>query len=348
MDESDRLPEVNVTFSERWWHVRGGFDFSAQNWLDPLLRTEQDRSMRRWLFEHFGDVGLGEADPQPRPNIEAYGHRFVPALFGCEIRYAEDQAPCEVPLHLDPEAMALLQVPNLETAEVARKARSDAGTLKKRYGSCDGGINYGGPLNAGLSIVGQELLAAFAIAPFAAAHVLGIIAQLIIRLHDELSALISPNLYDPKNRRLGLGNCPVIAISPQIYLEQVLPFDKCLRAQSAEFSLHHCGIISNYLAAYQQLAPLASVQPGWGSDIAAVRRTFPEARLSLLIECSALPRMSLEDLDEVVLQMLGEARPLALVQDIQIAYLGNDISDDYVRHIRTCHKRLQDKIRAFN
>jgi hypothetical protein len=136
-----QLPEVNVTFSEQWWHERCGADFSEQIWIDPILRTERDMAMRRWLYEHFGDVGIGEADPKPKPNIEAYGHRFMSALFGCQIHYENNRPPCEVPLYLNADQMAVLPIPNFETSPVLRKARADAEILTKKYGYCDGIIN---------------------------------------------------------------------------------------------------------------------------------------------------------------------------------------------------------------
>lgn len=346
MSAAIRLPEVNVTFSEQWWYERSGIDFSEHSWTDPILRTERDMAMRRWLYEHFGDAGLGEADPKPMPTIEAYGHRFVPALFGCEVRYAKNQAPCEVPLYLDIEHMGTLEAPDLDTAPVIRKAKADAEVLTKKYGWCDGTINWGGPLNAGMSIIGQELLTAFAVAPDAASHVLNTVAKTLIRLHDEVCATISPQFHNPKNRTIFIGDCQVIMVSPKTYHEYVLPHDLWLRNQAVEYHLHHCGRITSYLDAYSELSPLAWIQPGWGSDIAATRRTFPEATISMLMECSALRQLPMVEMDEVVFGMIAAAQPLAKVQDIWIADVSSDISDDYIRHLRTCHLRLRDRLLA--
>jgi hypothetical protein len=343
-----RLPEVNVTFSEQWWYERSGIDFSERNWTDPILRTERDMAMRRWLHERLGDVGMGEADPKPLPTIEAYGHRFVPALFGCQIRYEKNQAPCEVPLYLNIDQMAELQTPDIDTAPVTCKARSDAEILTKKYGWCNGAINWGGPLNASMSIVGQELLTAFAVAPEAADHVLGTVAKTLIRLHDEICAPISPQLYNPKKRGIFIGDCQVIMVSPKTYREQILPHDKWLRAQASEYHLHHCGKITNYLDAYSELSPLAWIQPGWGSDISATRRTFPESTISMLMECSVLQKVPMSEMDEIVFNMIAAARPLSKVQDIWIADVSSDISDDYIRHLRTCHLRLKNRLLALD
>ena len=47
----ENCPEVNVSFSEQWWHDRGGFDFSQGSWPDPTLRTERHLPRPRWLYE---------------------------------------------------------------------------------------------------------------------------------------------------------------------------------------------------------------------------------------------------------------------------------------------------------
>jgi len=89
------LPKTHAkpTFSEAWFHSRYGLTFGERYCTDPVFRTEQDREARRLLYERFGQAGIGEKDPRPLPHLEVCGHRFLPALFGCEIVYQDDQAP---------------------------------------------------------------------------------------------------------------------------------------------------------------------------------------------------------------------------------------------------------------
>jgi hypothetical protein len=184
--------------------------------------------------------------------------------------------------------------------------------------------------------------------PEAASHVLDVVAKLIVRLHDEICAPISPKSFDPKKRHIFIGDCPVIMLSPKTYRERVLPHDKWLRAQASTLGLHHCGKITNYLEAYRELSPISWLQPGWGSDIAATRRAFPEATISMIMECSSLPGTPMEDIDEIVFNLFAAARPIAKIEDIWVTDVGLDISDDYIRHLRTCHLRLKERLLALS
>ena len=75
MTDPKHTPPVTIEFSAKWFHTRFGLDFGEKSWRDPILRTEQDCQMRRLLHEAYGELGIGEADPKPRPNVEAYGPR---------------------------------------------------------------------------------------------------------------------------------------------------------------------------------------------------------------------------------------------------------------------------------
>ncbi len=52
-----------------WWHHAAGVSFDRSFYLDSETRIQNDLTMRRTLYEHFGDMGLGEADPKPRPIV---------------------------------------------------------------------------------------------------------------------------------------------------------------------------------------------------------------------------------------------------------------------------------------
>jgi len=64
------------------------------------------------LYERFGDVGLGEPNPKPKPIINA-SMTALPAVFGCEIIYQDDAIPWAVPLNLSEDQVMKLEVPDL-------------------------------------------------------------------------------------------------------------------------------------------------------------------------------------------------------------------------------------------
>ncbi len=141
------FPKIDISFAPQWWRANYGMDFGAEFWADPVERTERDMRQRRLLFERFGDVGLGEEHPRPHPSIEAYGHRFMAALWGCAIKYQADQAPAAEVLPDPYERMVRAEVPDFDSSPIIQRAYAEAKLLTERYGWCDGAVNVGGPLN---------------------------------------------------------------------------------------------------------------------------------------------------------------------------------------------------------
>ncbi len=336
---TDVFPPVEVTFAPAWWRAKYGMDFGESAWRDPIRRTELDRERRRLLYERFGEVGLGEADPPPRPNIEAYGHRFMAALYGCEIRYLPDQDPAALALPGAADRMASLRAPDLAASSVVRRAFAEAKLLRERYGSCDGSINIGGPLNNAVSVFGEEILAACLAQPALARRTLQVMAETVLAVYYGVMCAINGQEVTTPRPGWGIGNCPVCMISPETYRAVVLPVDRCLREQFIGFGLHHCGVFHPYAEAYAELRP-DSLDVGWGSDLRRVREVFPSTPMSLMIEAAALVGKSERELDALVAQTAEAAVPLALVTKLWVAEIGPDISDGTVRSLVTAPRRL--------
>lgn len=65
----DRFLPVELVFNPNWWYHTAGISFDEKFYLDIDTRIQNDVTMRRVLHERFGALGLGEANPQPRPII---------------------------------------------------------------------------------------------------------------------------------------------------------------------------------------------------------------------------------------------------------------------------------------
>ena len=52
--------KYDITFHPSWWHENAVIDFTQQFFDDPEYRMEADVKMRKTLYEHFGDLGIGE------------------------------------------------------------------------------------------------------------------------------------------------------------------------------------------------------------------------------------------------------------------------------------------------
>ena len=92
-----------AVFNPRWWRHAAGISFERPFYFDPAARVRNDVMMRRVLHQRFGDIGLGEAEPQPRPvagSLHVAGGFVIPALLGADIRFEPDAAPQPLPAPL--------------------------------------------------------------------------------------------------------------------------------------------------------------------------------------------------------------------------------------------------------
>jgi hypothetical protein len=325
------LPRTHAkpTFSEAWFHHNHGLTFSEKYFFDPVFRTEQDREALRLLYARFGQAGIGEKDPQPRPHLEVCGHRFMSALLGCEIVYQDDQAPSYRHLPITSEAdIAAISRPDLETNRWAQEFRKQGALLLARYGSTDAAINHGGPINVASSVLGTDALLYLSEAREVMGNFLDLIADICIESYDKLTVPFDPKLA--AGREMFIGNCPVMMINPRTYREVVLPADLRFRKGVQKFGLHHCGPMDRYLEDYKRLEPLEFIEVGWGSNVAAVRQAFPTAILDLLINVYDACNMTASTLRDVISDMVKQGSPQHRIRDIWMADIGADVSDRVV------------------
>jgi hypothetical protein len=327
----ENLPKTHArpTFSEAWFYSNYGMTFGEKYCSDPIFRTEQDRAARRLLYDRFGEAGIGEKDPQPRPHLEVCGHRFLPGLFGCDIIFQDDQAPsCNHLPVTSAEELASIPRPNLETNRWAQEFRRQGAILLNRYGAVDASINFGGPLNGTSTILGNDGLVYLAESPETMTRFLSMIADVCVEAHDKLTVAFDPEAA--AGRRLFIGNCPVMMISPATYTQVVLPADLHYRKQIQKFGLHHCGQMDKYLDAYQELQPVSFIEVGWGSNVAAVHQAFPDSKLDLMINIYDLQNMPQQAVRELIAKMVRESGSLASLRDVWVADIGPEVSDESI------------------
>ena len=90
---------LGVGFYPDWWNKHYGISYDRNYYFDPETRIAARLEMDRRLYERFGDVGLGDPDPKPKPFI-TFGMVMLPAVFGCEIVFKKDALPWAMPLNL--------------------------------------------------------------------------------------------------------------------------------------------------------------------------------------------------------------------------------------------------------
>ena len=226
------------------------------------------------------------------------------------------------------EDVAAIPKPNLATHRWAQEFRRQGEILLRRYGSTDAAINFGGPLNGAVTILGNAALLYLSESPDTMTRFLSTIADVCVDCYDNLTIAFDRTV--PAGREMFIGNCPVMMVSPSTYAEVVQPADLRFRGQVSRFGLHHCGQMDRYLEAYQRLRPVEYVEVGWGSNVAAVRQAFPDAKLDLMINIFDLQSMSRPAVEELILKMVRAAGPVSLLRDLWVADIGPEVPDALV------------------
>lgn len=288
---ADQFIPIELVFNPNWWYQTASISFDESFYFDPEARIRNDVIMRRVLHERFGEMGMGEPDPQPRPIIGSQhvaGGFVIPALLGAKIRFEKDAAPQPLPVHIDVEQIAAMEKPDFRITWPMNAFILQMDALEAEWGSLVGGMNTDGLLNAAYHFYGQDLFVDFYEAPDRVRRFLDMIGELIVDValylrqrSGDCSISVNRMVEHVDPLLFFHANCSVQMISPKNYREIQLPTEKRMAGRIQPYGIHHCGSNLHQIAAVYAELPLAMVDVGWGSDVAAVRKALPNAFLNL-------------------------------------------------------------------
>ena len=317
---ADQIIPIELVFNPNWWYQTTGISFDESFYFDPQTRISNDVLMRRILFERFGEMGMGEPDPQPRPVIgseHVAGGFVIPALLGAEIRFEKDAAPQPLPVHLDAGKIEALEKPDFRTTWPMNLFIEQMDALEAEWGYVVGDMNTDGLLNAAYHFYGQELFIDFYDAPDRVRHLLEIIGELIVDVASYIrqrtgACSISVNrMVEHVDRQLFFhANCSVQMISPKNYRQIQLPVEMRMAERLRPYGIHHCGDNLHKVAHEYAELPLTMVDVGWGSDVAQVRETLPGVFLNLRLNPVRMLQGTPQDIAADTESLLTAAGPL--------------------------------------
>ena len=306
---------VELVFNPNWWYRTAGISFDRAFYLDAETRIENDVTMRRMLYERFGELGLGAPDPQPRPiigSLHVAGGFVIPALLGSDILFEADAAPQPKPMELTLEQIDVFEKPDFRETWPMGQLIADMDALEAEHGYLVGDLNTDGLLNAAYHLYGQQLFLDFYEGPERVGRLLDIIAELIVDVALYVrgrtgSCSISVNrMVERVEPGLFLhANCSVQMISPASYRALHLPREQNMAGRIQPFGIHHCGDNAHRMAPIYAELPVCYLEVGWGSDVAACRKALSDAFLNLrlnpvrMLQCT--PREVAEDTEKLLL-----------------------------------------------
>ncbi len=280
--------KYDITFHPSWWHKHCGVDFDKRFFDEPEYRIACDVKMRKLLYEKFGDYGIGEKNPKPRPilgsDLIASGYLYS-ELLGCDIRYGKD-APPEV----ISKELILEEFVDLKAHPAWKKMEAQVEWLKKHYGSVVPCVNLQGIQNLAIDVRGSEFMMDYYEEPEQCERMLEICTKLseelgayFYQFSDRISGGVTAIVNQTVPKAYVTSNCTVDMISPSLYEEFLLPWDQALAERFPVFGVHHCGTaMERYAKEYAKIkSHLEFAEVGAGSDITAVRQALPDTFLNL-------------------------------------------------------------------
>lgn len=166
-----------------------------------------------------------------------------------------------------------------------------------------------------------------------AQHILKVMAKTFIRLLHEFSDVITPPA-NISHRGSGLGNCPAIMFSTEIYRNVILPVDLWYRAHFDDFAIHHCGVFDRYAELYTTLTP-NSLDVGGGSDYKLLRKYFPDAICSYIVNPELYEGKSREEIDALVKGIVTDGGPTDKISVLWTYGVSRHATNDNVMDLYT-------------
>lgn len=324
---------VSVGFYANWWYKNYGISYGKQYYYDPDYRIEAAMNQQKLLHERFGDLGLGNPDPQPNPFVD-YGMALVPELFGCEITFFDDALPWAIPADLTEEQISKLTVPDVLNTYPMTEIIRQMDYLEKKYGRVTGNINTCGILNLALKIRGDQLYMDFYENPELVHNLMNICLETIVPLANyvrgrtgtlasSVTPMAPPEMYITPN-------CTSVQVSNESYEEFVLPYEIKLANALQPFGIHHCGSVDNVVEGYSKIKNMQFIEVGPKSDLRRVRELMPNIFINARIDPVRMLQCTAEEIEQDVKHLIDTGGPLELLS-IDAVGLDYGTPDENVR-----------------
>jgi uroporphyrinogen-III decarboxylase len=328
---------LGVGFYPDWWHKNYGISYGREYYFDADYRVDCQAKMQKKLYERFGDVGLGNKEPEPKPMI-TFGMVMLPSIFGCEAIFKDDALPWAMPLNLSKQECDKLTIPDLATSSPMKEMLEQISHLKSKYGRVVGDINTTGVQNLALKLRGDEFYIDMYEDPEFCHRLLKFCAQSAIALWKlvypltgsgaaDVTPMCDPGIYC-------VANCTVEQISGDTYLEFGLPYDNMLAESLHPFGIHHCGSLDAVAEHYAKVKNLVFMEAGFGTDFARARRLMgPDVAFNARISPVLMKNGSPQEIEAAVKDAIAQGAPLENYS-IDTVGLTHGVPDENVRIAR--------------
>lgn len=312
-DEPFLRPEIG--FTPKWYHEALGIDFDRRWHVDPAYRREALRAMREELRRRFPGARIGGIDRPDTPLdllTGTFGAVTVAGIYGIPLAFAADNWPNCEHRYLDEAAIDRLEPPDLDRSPFFSELMNQVDWIAAHEGRVEGFINWQGVLNNAQRLRGPALFEDLFCAPERCRRLFDCVCTTMIQAAKRMHARQSASGVEVGF--FTISNCLVNLVSPQLYREFLLPFDRRIAEAFDCIGVHNCAWdASPYLDAYAELPKVGYLDMGLDSDLARARMLFPNARRALMYTPMDLANKSLAEIQADLERVADDYGPCDLV-----------------------------------
>jgi len=339
--ESDM--RVSLGFEPAWFHQRCGVDFTERWHQDPFYRYDSLVKMKKELCKAFPSISYWSEDyKDDLATISGcYGAYVIPKVFGFTLLYEKDRWP-EIDKNkrkLSVKEVEKINVDNILENSFVEEIFKQMDIIRNQWGKIHGYLNWQGVLNNAFILRGEDIFTDFYDRPAFAHYFFTLLSEVMIRLALKVQK---------KQRESGfyinhfcVSNCTVNMVSPQIYREFLLPYDKKIAESGFErFGMHTCNWnVTPYLEEIKKIPKVGYLDMGIMSDMKKVKKMFPGARRAVMYSPVRLQEANLNEIKKDMEKIYNELSPC----DIVMADIQASISTKRVNEFLQICKNLEEK-----
>jgi len=345
------LLPVELVFSPQWWNKNTGITFDRDFFFHPGRRVEDERKMEQYLYEKWGNYGMGRDRGVDRPEIGAVhlaSGFMLSQMMGCKVDYHEAAPPNVNCLFM--EGSDARSITEAFESSVFRDFYQMREELKAKFGYVTGDVNWSGILNIALDLRGQELFIDMIENEQECASFISAIAGIVEKFTDGLhsasnstSVSVNRNVVNFEKPILLHSECSLTMVSEELYRQYLLPYDIKWSRKNQPFGIHYCGRDPHRFAgAFSEIPGLAFLDVGYGGDVAMLRSSLPDTFFNLRLSPVLLGRSTAGEVRETIRTLVQQSGDL-LLTGLCCINIDDTVSDECVNAIFEARREILEE-----
>ena len=281
-----------------------GVKFDEGYYTDLNRRIKTDIFIQRKLYERFGDLGMGDPNPEPIPVIGFGGQVNVCAMFSARVKVTEEGSPwVEKGILRTEEDILNLKVPKIEETWPQTMFIEQFDKYSAIYGVekvVPPGVH--GVLEMALDLRKEEFFVDMRFRPYLAKKLLDTLTQTVINVRT----FWDKKKFGRVQNSIFAGGCSSTVCSPQVYEEFLVPYYNILSEKFGGCHLCSCGKSSHLLESFTRINNLRTLHLGWGTNLKKARKVLNGIELKARIDPGRIASATPEQVRKDVIKLLEE------------------------------------------